>query len=121
MVYSNGRSSSSPYDPETGRWTSKDPIGFEGGDTNLYGYVLQDPVNYKDPKGLSPECEVLADVAAEIRQELSDKISERQKAAKKGIAGREECRLLDEDWDSIAKALLKAEQELQACKNESGG
>ena len=33
------------YDAETGRWTAKDPILFNGGDTNLYGYVLQDPVN----------------------------------------------------------------------------
>ncbi|MDH4101644.1 MAG: RHS repeat-associated core domain-containing protein, partial [Nitrospirota bacterium] len=41
------------YDAETGRWTSKDPIGFSGGDTNLYGYVLQDPVNYFDPTGKS--------------------------------------------------------------------
>ena len=40
------------YDPETGRWTSKDPILFRGGDTNLYGYVLQDPVNLVDPSGL---------------------------------------------------------------------
>ena len=40
------------YDPEVGRWTSKDPIGFEGGDSNLYGYVMQDPVNGVDPSGL---------------------------------------------------------------------
>ena len=25
------------YDPDTGRWTAKDPIGFAGGDTDLYG------------------------------------------------------------------------------------
>lgn len=41
------------YDPETGRWLSKDPIGFGGGDTNLYGYAIQDPVNGIDPSGLS--------------------------------------------------------------------
>jgi RHS repeat-associated protein len=40
------------YDPQTGRWTARDPIGFAGGDTNLYGYVLGSPVNYIDPKGL---------------------------------------------------------------------
>ena len=40
------------YDAETGRWTAKDPILFEGGDANLYGYVLQDPVNWVDPEGL---------------------------------------------------------------------
>ena len=33
------------YDPETGRWTAKDPIRFEGNDTNLYGYVLNDLIN----------------------------------------------------------------------------
>jgi RHS repeat-associated protein len=40
------------YDPTTGRWTSKDPILFSGGDANLYGYVLNDPVNLQDPSGL---------------------------------------------------------------------
>ena len=40
------------YDAEIGRWTSKDPILFNGGDTNLFGYVLGDPVNFIDPKGL---------------------------------------------------------------------
>ena len=40
------------YDPETGRWTSKDPILFRGGDTALYGYVVSDPVNSFDPTGL---------------------------------------------------------------------
>lgn len=41
------------YDTRTGRWTTKDPIRFEGGDTNLYGYVLNDPVNWVDPSGLA--------------------------------------------------------------------
>ena len=40
------------YDPATGRWTAPDPIGFAGGDPNLYGYVLGDPVNWVDPHGL---------------------------------------------------------------------
>ena len=40
------------YDPQIGRWTTKDPIGFAGGDTNLYGYVANDPVNWTDPSGL---------------------------------------------------------------------
>lgn len=39
------------YDPEMGRWTAKDPLLFGGGDTNLYGYVLGDPVNLVDPEG----------------------------------------------------------------------
>ncbi len=40
------------YDAYTGKWTAKDPILFEGGDSNLYGYVLNDPVNLVDPEGL---------------------------------------------------------------------
>jgi RHS repeat-associated protein len=39
------------YDPETGRWTSKDPIGFKGGDNDLYGYSLNDPISNHDPNG----------------------------------------------------------------------
>lgn len=40
------------YDAQTGRWTAKDPIRFAGGDTNLFGYVFSDPVNFIDPTGL---------------------------------------------------------------------
>jgi RHS repeat-associated protein len=41
------------YDPGTGRWLSRDPIGEAGGD-NLYGYVANNPINLWDPYGLSP-------------------------------------------------------------------
>ncbi|WLE95637.1 MAG: RHS repeat-associated core domain-containing protein [Candidatus Electrothrix communis] len=40
------------YDPAIGRWVAKDPIFFAGGDVDLYGYVLNDPVNFVDPEGL---------------------------------------------------------------------
>jgi len=42
------------YDSYTGKWTAKDPILFAGGDSNLYGYVLNDPVNLVDVDGLLP-------------------------------------------------------------------
>jgi RHS repeat-associated protein len=56
------------YDAFTGRWTTKDPIRFGGGDSNLYGYVdsvgkpletnlygyaSNDPVTRVDPLGLA--------------------------------------------------------------------
>lgn len=40
MKYSRARW----YDPAQGRFVSEDPIGFAGGDVNLYGYVWQNPI-----------------------------------------------------------------------------
>ena len=40
------------YDPELGRFISEDPIGFSGGDVNLFRYVVNDPMNQVDPSGL---------------------------------------------------------------------
>ncbi len=40
------------YDASVGRWTCKDPIFFSGGETSLYGYVGNDPINYIDLYGL---------------------------------------------------------------------
>lgn len=41
------------YDPMDGRFISKDPIGFRGGDVNLFAYVGNDPINWIDPTGLT--------------------------------------------------------------------
>jgi RHS repeat-associated protein len=41
------------FDPETGRWTCRDAIGFVGGN-NLYVYVDNDPVDEVDPSGKLP-------------------------------------------------------------------
>ena len=47
-LQSNLRSS---YDSETGRWTSKEPLGFNGA-RNFYVYVKNNPVMYYDLDGL---------------------------------------------------------------------
>ncbi|HEV8356850.1 MAG TPA: RHS repeat-associated core domain-containing protein [Gemmatimonadales bacterium] len=39
------------YDAATGRWTARDPLGFGGGDSNLYLYVGNDPARLVDPTG----------------------------------------------------------------------
>ncbi|MDQ3930298.1 MAG: hypothetical protein M3328_14285, partial [Chloroflexota bacterium] len=44
------------YDAEVGRWTSRDPILFDGGQANLWAYVANDPVNSIDPLGLGDHC-----------------------------------------------------------------
>jgi RHS repeat-associated protein len=51
------------YDPSIGRWTAKDPILFAGRDTNLFGYVLDDPVNGDDQSGLDPQAVLIIDYA----------------------------------------------------------
>ncbi len=40
------------YKPSVGRWMSTDPIEFEGGNWNLYGYVWNSVPNWTDASGL---------------------------------------------------------------------
>ena len=40
------------YDATVGRFISQDPIGFEAEDSNLYRYVVNNPVDTVDPLGL---------------------------------------------------------------------
>ena len=44
----------SSFSPDMGRFISEDPIGFAGGDSNLYSYVFNNPVNKIDPTGEGP-------------------------------------------------------------------
>ncbi len=44
------------YDPKRGRYLTPDPIGLEGMDPNIYGYVRNNPVNSFDPQGLKEVC-----------------------------------------------------------------
>jgi RHS repeat-associated protein len=40
------------YDPLVGRFISEDPMGFDGGDVNLYVYASNNPILFADPLGL---------------------------------------------------------------------
>jgi RHS repeat-associated protein len=53
------------YDPEMGRFISEDPLGFDGGDVNLYAYALNNPVMFIDPLGLCSETNAVAILAAD--------------------------------------------------------
>jgi RHS repeat-associated protein len=39
------------YEPSRGRWTAKDPLQFDADGTNLYVYVLDDPIQFTDSTG----------------------------------------------------------------------
>ena len=39
------------YSPSLQRFLTEDPIGFAGGDANLYGYVWNAPTSFADPSG----------------------------------------------------------------------
>ncbi|MBK6782286.1 MAG: hypothetical protein IPG75_22585 [Gemmatimonadetes bacterium] len=40
------------YYAALGRWTTRDPVGYRGGDASLHAYVRADPLNGADPSGL---------------------------------------------------------------------
>jgi RHS repeat-associated protein len=56
------------YDAATGRWITKDPLLFDGGETNLYRYAGDDPVNFVDPAG--QETLENQELAQELNEEL---------------------------------------------------
>ena len=88
------------YNPGVGRWTAKDPILFDGGDTNLYGYVSNDPVNFLDPTGLQ---NYMLDPDV-IKNKLAQKAL---KEAKKEIApgARDEYKKLIKENEKSSKAV----------------
>ncbi|MGD0721388.1 MAG: PKD domain-containing protein [Roseiarcus sp.] len=40
------------YDPAMGRFLSEDPLGYGGGQSNLYAFAANNPRNWNDPSGL---------------------------------------------------------------------
>ena len=53
------------YDPQIGRFISQDPLGFAGGDINLYLYGHNNPLRFIDPLGLCSRA---------LGQEIGDRV-----------------------------------------------
>jgi len=103
------RFGSRDYDAYTGRWTTKDPLLFFGGDTNLYGYVLRDPVNrtdslglYVDPCDSLPSWDELEDQLEELLDKLDnvdpDKLEELMRETDELFKEIREARQREGDW-----------------------
>ncbi|MBY0516242.1 MAG: RHS repeat-associated core domain-containing protein [Bacteriovoracaceae bacterium] len=81
------------YDPSSGRFLSEDPIGFAGGDFNLYRYVSNRPTLLNDPRGTNGlTCAILKQVNPDA--ECSGSSSE-----------------------DIGKIICETFPDLEACKN----
>ncbi len=61
------------FDSNSGRFIGQDPIGFGGGDANLYRYVGNNSANLTDPSGLRPLLQSERIILAELRN-LAQKI-----------------------------------------------
>jgi len=72
------------YDAQTGRWTSRDPLLFEGGQTNLYVYVDNDPINQTDPLGTDST----QDLLDRLNRIASDAAEEARKATEEAAKRR---------------------------------
>jgi len=71
------------YEPASGRWTSRDPVLFDGGQTNLYAYVADDPVDAIDPDGTNFITDFLVDKV--VRKAVGDEWVDRYKQIKKVV------------------------------------
>jgi RHS repeat-associated protein len=54
------------YDPHAGRFLRADPLSFTAGDRNLYRYVFNSPVNFRDPSGELPPIVIVVFIGAAV-------------------------------------------------------
>jgi RHS repeat-associated protein len=89
------------YDPVVGRWTSKDPIRWGGGQENFYAYANNDPMNGFDSNGLSK-----FDKWYNLPAKFWDWLHEIEKAQGRGRLGdfsKEEADELFDEWKRLGE------------------
>ena len=100
------------YDPVTGRWLSKDPIGLSGG-LNLYAFCGNDPVNSLDPFGLSAWGDVYDKV---LKDEYGDVLSISDDIGLVGIGS-----LLYNGASAVYNSIIDALSASQIARSELAG
>jgi len=88
LLWFTAREAQAFYNPSTGRWLSRDPIGEKGG-MNLSSFVLNDLVNQQDFLGLDIVCKCPQEYFAEngIGSEMYEDLGEDRYRAKEGFEG----------------------------------
>jgi RHS repeat-associated protein len=61
------------YAAHLGRWMNRDPIGYEGGTSNLYEYIGSRPVHENDPNGTDPVVRGPIDGLDKLRKAICQK------------------------------------------------
>lgn len=92
------------YDPDISRWTAKDPILFGGGDTDLYGYCLNNPINDVDPEGQFVWGPVLRWVFKQIVKQIGKQFVKEIGEREIGYSMDQQERQCDSDGDGINDA-----------------
>lgn len=73
------------YSPTFHRFIAQDPLGFAGGDTNLYGYVYNAPTDLTDPTG--QQAEMICEEAPQLCEEAGEGLSALINAVGAAVAG----------------------------------
>jgi len=103
------------YDAETGRWTTKDPLYFNGGATNLYLYSRGDPVNWVDSDGRFGRLVALGlTIVAESLYDLHDRLTQESDEAMREAsqAGYRDIKAVDALQHCIASCNVTREEGL---------
>ncbi|WP_291329654.1 RHS repeat-associated core domain-containing protein [Desulfovibrio sp. UCD-KL4C] len=93
------------YDPTIGRFITPDPLGLAGGDVDVYGYCLDDPINFYDRTGLAGESE-------ETEAELADTVLNEINSTKApSVTASEEYKKGNVEGSGIPKSRKPAKEE----------
>jgi len=103
------------YNPATGKFLTRDPLGFAGGDVNLYRYVGNGPVVNVDPSGLKITTEGSDDFKKKVREDLEE--------LKSGPHGRELVEKMEDDTvhDVVIRQAQEGERDQEIPDNGRAG